>query len=180
MHSNGSLWSEYSIRAYMEYHCKVIYCLWCQTNESMWWLCQCSDVTLRSNIIDYSKACIIVSVVVLYLDKNSQAVKKGAALFKMASIKKLWNPRWRPRNGCDGRLMAQILIAIIQVNLCCLLPASLGLGTKLTWIIAIKICAITYHHSHFLAASLDFKTFFILAILNRAAHFFTAWLFLSR
>ena len=24
----------------------------------------------------------------LYLDKNSQAVKKGAALFKMASIKK--------------------------------------------------------------------------------------------
>ena len=28
------------------------------------------------------------SMVVLYLDKNSQAVKKGAALFKMASIKK--------------------------------------------------------------------------------------------
>ena len=25
--------------------------------------------------------------------KNSLAVKKGAALFKMASVKKLWNPR---------------------------------------------------------------------------------------
>ena len=94
--------------------------------------------------------------------------------------KKLWNPSWRQRNGCDGRLMVQILIVIIQVNLCCLLPASLGLGTKLTWIIAIKFVPWTYHQSHFLAASLDFTTFFILAILNRAALFFTAWLFLSR
>ena len=58
--------------------------------------------------------------------QKQPSCKKGAALFKMPSIKKL------PRNGCDGRLMAQILIAIIQVNLCCLLPASLGLGTKLT------------------------------------------------
>ena len=34
----------------------------------------------------------------LYLLKNSLAVKQGAALFKMASVKKLW----QPRNGCDG------------------------------------------------------------------------------
>ena len=27
------------------------------------------------------------------------------------------NPRWQPRNGCDGRLMAKILITTIQVNL---------------------------------------------------------------
>jgi len=36
---------------------------------------------------------------------------------------------------------------------------------------------LTYHHSHFLAATLSF---FILAILHRAPPFFTAWLFLSR
>ena len=27
------------------------------------------------------------------------------------------DPRWRLRNGCDGRLMAKILITTIQVNL---------------------------------------------------------------
>ena len=56
----------------------------------------------------------------------------------MASIKKLLNPSWQPRNGCDSRLMAQILIAIIiQVNLCCFLPVSLGLGTKLSLLICL-------------------------------------------
>jgi len=27
------------------------------------------------------------------------------------------NPRWQPRNGCDGRLMAKILLTAIQMNL---------------------------------------------------------------
>jgi len=45
------------------------------------------------------------------------------------------NPSWRPRNGCDGRLMAKILMAkilitTIQGNLCCHLYVSLGFGTK--------------------------------------------------
>ena len=31
-------------------------------------------------------------------------------------MKKMRNPRWRPRNGCDGRLMVKILITTIQVN----------------------------------------------------------------
>ena len=35
-----------------------------------------------------------------------------------AIVKKMWNPRWQPRNGCDGRLIAKILIMTIQVNLC--------------------------------------------------------------
>ena len=34
--------------------------------------------------------------------KNSLAVKKGAALFKMASVKKVVKSKERPRNGCDG------------------------------------------------------------------------------
>jgi len=38
----------------------------------------------------------------------------------------------------------------------------------------------TYHYSHFLAASLDFTTFFIPAIFKQGRTFFTAWLFLSR
>ena len=50
-----------------------------------------------------------------YLIQNSQAIKKSAALRK-AMVKKDVNPRWRPRNGCDGRLMVKILITTIQVN----------------------------------------------------------------
>ena len=40
--------------------------------------------------------------VTCYLAKNSLAVKKGAALFKMASVKKVVKSKGRPRNGCDG------------------------------------------------------------------------------
>ena len=37
-----------------------------------------------------------------YLLKNNLAVKKGAALFKMASVKKVVKSKGQPRNGCDG------------------------------------------------------------------------------
>jgi len=36
-----------------------------------------------------------------YLLRNSLAVWKDTALFKMAYVKKLQNPRWLLRNGCD-------------------------------------------------------------------------------
>ena len=36
------------------------------------------------------------------LFKNIPTVKKGAALFKMASVKKVVKSKGRPRNGCDG------------------------------------------------------------------------------
>ena len=40
----------------------------------------------------------------------------------------------------------------------------------------LKFLPLTYHHSHFLAATLDFTSFFTIACL-RAALFLTAWLF---
>ena len=43
----------------------------------------------------------------------------------------------------------------------------------------LKFLPLTYHHSHFLAATLDFTSFFTMAFLG-AAPFFTAWLFLIR
>jgi len=48
--------------------------------------------------------------------QNSQAIKKGAALCKMVSMKKVVKYRWQPRNGCDGRPLTKILITTIQVN----------------------------------------------------------------
>jgi len=40
--------------------------------------------------------------VTCYLVKNSLAVKKGVALFKMASVKKVVKSKGWPRNGYDG------------------------------------------------------------------------------
>jgi len=64
--------------------------------------------------------------------KNSPAVKKMCAAPKKTIVKKMWNPRWQPRNGCDGRLIGKILLTTIQANFCCLLHVSLQFGTKFT------------------------------------------------
>ena len=69
-----------------------------------------------------------------------------------------------PRNGCDGRLMVKILIMTIQVNFVKRNKNSPELSL-------LKFLPLTYHHSHFLAATLDFTSFFTIAFL-RAAHFF--------
>ena len=61
--------------------------------------------------------------------------------------------------------MGKILIVTIHVNLVQNSP-ELSL---------LKFLPLTYHHSHFLAATLDFTFFFTIAFL-RAALFFTAWI----
>jgi len=43
----------------------------------------------------------------------------------------------------------------------------------------LKFLALAYHHSHFLAATLDFTSFFTTAFLEAAHFFFTAGLFLD-
>ena len=68
--------------------------------------------------------------------------------------------------------MVKILIMTIQVNFVKRHKNSPQLSL-------LKFLPLTYHHSHFLAATLDFTSFFTIAFL-RAAHFFTAWLFWIR
>ena len=70
--------------------------------------------------------------------------------------------------------MVKILITTIQVNL-----VPLGLAPNSPELSLLKFLPLTYHHSHFLAATLDFTSFFTMAFLG-AAPFFTAWLFLIR
>ena len=48
--------------------------------------------------------------------KDIPAVKKCVAP-KKAIVKKMWNPRWWLRNGCNGEVIAKILITTIQANL---------------------------------------------------------------
>ena len=60
--------------------------------------------------------------------------------------------------------MVKILITTIQVNFC-------AVSQNLPELSLLKFLPLTYHHSHFLAATLDFTSFFTIAFL-RAAHFF--------
>ena len=60
--------------------------------------------------------------------------------------------------------MVKILITTIQVNFC-------AASQNLPELSLLKFLPLTYHHNHFLAATLDFTSFFTIAFL-RAAHFF--------
>jgi len=71
---------------------------------------------------------------------------------KKYSMKKVMNSKGQPRSGCDGRIMAKFLITTIQANFCCLLQASLGIGTEL---LLLKILPLSYHHSHFWTTTFD-------------------------
>ena len=59
--------------------------------------------------------------------------------------------------------MVKILITTIQVNFC-------AASQNLPKLSLLKFLPLTYHHSHFLAATLDFTSFFNIAFL-RATHF---------
>ena len=59
--------------------------------------------------------------------------------------------------------MVKILITTIQVNFCA--------AQSSPELSLLKFLPLTYHHSHFVAATLDFTSFFTIAFL-RAAHFF--------
>ena len=63
-----------------------------------------------------------------------------------------------------GQEMAVMVITTIQVNFC-------AASQNLPKLSLLKFLPLTYHHSHFLAATLDFTSFFTIAFL-RAAHFF--------
>jgi len=71
--------------------------------------------------------------------------------------KKMWNPRWWPRNGCDGRLIAKILIMTIQVNLVLFLWRR---QHRFTCIVIIESFAISLPSQPFLGCHLGFHIFF--------------------
>jgi len=60
-----------------------------------------------------------------------------------------------------------------------LVPNRSGEGyTNSAELLLLKFLPLAYYHSHFLATTLDFGSFFTTAFLG-AAHFFYSWLFLD-
>ena len=64
------------------------------------------------------------------------------------------NQRWQPRNGCDGRLMAKILITTIQANL---VQNPRKRQQNSTELLLLKFLPLI---CHFLAATFDFTFFY--------------------
>jgi len=72
--------------------------------------------------------------------------------------------------------MAKFLITKIQVNL---VPNPREGNTNLPELSLLKVFPLAYHHSHFLATTLDFTSFFTMASLGPHT-FLTAGLFWIR
>ena len=82
-------------------------------------------------------------------------------------VKKDVKSKVAAKKGCDGRLMVKILITTIRVNL-----VPLGqLAQNSPELLLLKFLPLTYHHSHFLAATLDFTSFFTIAFSKAALLF---------
>jgi len=78
----------------------------------------------------------------------------------------------QPRNGCDGRLMAKILITTIQVNL---VPNPSGEGTtNLPELLLIQFFAINLPSQPDFGCHFLFHVFFTMALLG-AAELLYSW-----
>ena len=113
------------------------------------------------------------------LHKKSQTVK--GVVHAKNSMKKLWNQRWQPTSGCDGRVMAKCLITTIQVNMVPIPSEAWRRQHKFAWIAVIKNFAIILPSQ--LATSRPpslISQLFHAVFFAWAAPFFTDWLFLCR
>ena len=92
--------------------------------------------------------------------------KKSVQPPRMLLCKKMWNPKWRPRNDCDGRLNAKILIMIIQVNLVLNHSEMWRRQHRFTWIVVIKIFVFSLPSQPLLGCHFGFHIFFHNSILG--------------
>ena len=78
---------------------------------------------------------------------------------KNAVVKKMQNPKWWPRNGCNSRLKEKILIMTIQVNLLSNRSEIWRRQHKFTWIVVVKIFAFSLPSQPFLGRHFRFPIF---------------------
>jgi len=93
---------------------------------------------------------------------------------KKAIVKKDVKSKMAAKNGCDGRLIAKILISTIQVNLVPNRSETWGGNTNSAELVLLKFLLLVYRPSQpFLAATLDFTSIFTIATITflGAAHF---------
>ena len=88
----------------------------------------------------------------IYMQKQPSCKKRCGPCIK-DSMNKLWNPRWRPRSGCDGSIMAKFLIKKFSAS-------------RFAWIFVIKNFAIILPSQPLLGCHLRFHNLFMLFFLH--------------
>ena len=73
-------------------------------------------------------------------------IEKGEAP-KKAIVKKDMKSKVAAKNGCDGRLIAKILMTTIQLNLCCLYMFHYDSVPNPNELSLLKFLLLAYHHS---------------------------------
>ena len=96
---------------------------------------------------------------VKFNSKTALLLKKCVAP-KKAIVKKGVKSGWQPRNGCDGSLIAEILIMTIWVKLVPNPNKTWRRQQNFTWIFIIKLFAMNLRSQPFLGCHLGFHIFF--------------------
>jgi len=107
---------------------------------------------MHMNCLDIVAMCFVSNTKTVQSQKSVQPPRK-------VLWKKMWNSKWRPRNSCDGRLKAKILI--FNKNSSEFVEVKCGEGdTKFTWIVVIKIFAFSLPSQPFIGCHFGFHIFF--------------------
>jgi len=99
--------------------------------------------------------------------------KKSVRPPRMLLWKKMWNPKWQPRNDCDCRLKAKVLITTIQDNLVLNRSETWRRQHKFAWIVVIKIFAFSLQSQPFLGRHFGFHISFHNSILGGRTLFYS-------
>ena len=106
------------------------------------------------------------------LSKPKQSSCKKRVRPPKGSGKKYVNPRWWPRNGCDSRLMEKKFNNDSSAEFVLPPPCFTRIRHQIHLNCRyLKFLPLTYHHSHFLATTLDLASFLTLAFLEATLFF---------
>jgi len=97
---------------------------------------------------------------------------------KKAIVKKDVKSKVAAKNGCDGRLIAKILITAARLNLVAFSMFHYDSAPNSPELSLLKFLLLAYHHSHSWLPPWISHLFFTICLLG-ATYFFTAGLFLD-
>jgi len=100
--------------------------------------CECCQGNLTAKVLSLEYF-VLYGIRIYWSTQKQPGCKKGVALFKMASVKTVVKSKGAAKKWLWWyRLMAKNLITTIQVDLCCFIPAILGITIKFIWIAFIN------------------------------------------
>jgi len=127
------------------------------------WMPQFANLALSANILIWLK----FNHISFFIMQNQHGKLNLQPSWKKDAAPK--RPLWK---RCEIQCGSQEMAVMVGYNSKILITTGICVacftifGTKFTWIVVIKILPLAYHHSHFLATTLDFTSFFTMPFLG--------------